>query len=262
MKRLLALAVLLAGCGPETFTVVTPAPGSSTSLPLVVEDNRPRVEVLVNGKPVWLLVDTGAEATIWLEHDAAVEVGALFTGTASMYSDAYGHTFRACNYELEECRLGDIVLRNVQGRECARSEPGIRGILGWRLLEKFRVLLDYPGKRMTLGLPDGVSTEGWTRIPFRATSWGIVTEATCDGKAAEFVWDTGASRMVAKTGSVTEVVEELAVKSVVIGGRDFGPFTFVILDMSDPPGDGLVGHDFFEKHRVVIDWETSTLLVE
>ncbi len=85
---------------------------------------------------------------------------------------------------LGEYRAGEFALRDVEGREAAIS------MVGWRLLRPFRVLVDYPGRRIVLAtgrtLPPDVHTETWVRVPFRASGSGIVTDATVDGRAPSY----------------------------------------------------------------------------
>lgn len=252
------LAVLLVSCAaPERFRFGAPAADAWTALPLRLENERPYVDLEVNGKRVAVLFDLGAGATVWLEPAAAEAAGARFTGDSSMYTDAFGVEHRCRAYVLDECRAGDFVFRDVEGRERA-EEPNL---LGWRLLRPFRVLVDYPGRRIVLAtgnaLPPDVHPETWVRVPFRLTGSGIVTDAVMDGRTLEFVWDTGASRSILKPGRGAPQV-----KSFQLAGHEFGPQEFTVLDLAEPPGDGLVGQPFFEQHRVLIDWEAGVLGIE
>ena len=95
------------------------------------------------------------------------------------------------------------------------------------------------------------------------TGSGLATWCECDGREFELVWDTGANRSILKEGRVGKDEHgRFSARNFRLAGRDFGPQEFVILDLAEPPGDGLVGNDFFRKHRVLIDWGTSELSVE
>jgi hypothetical protein len=41
---------------------------------------------------------------------------------------------------------------------------------------------------------------------------------------------------------------------LILGGNDFGPWRFEVWDISLPGFDGFIGHDFFAKHVVCIDF--------
>lgn len=252
------LPILLTSCAsPETFRLEPHATSVWTALPLRLEAERPYVDLEVNGKRVAVLFDLGAGATVWLESAAAQAAGARYTGDSSAYTDAFGVEHRCRGYVLDACRAGEFVFRDVEGRERA-EEPNL---LGWRLLWPFRVLVDYPGRRIVLAkghaLPPGVHPETWARVPFRLTGSGLVTDVIADGRTLEFVWDTGASRSILKPGR-----GEPHAKSFQLAGHEFGPQEFTVLDIAEPPGDGLVGHPFFEQHRVLIDWEAGVLAIE
>ncbi|MCE9582478.1 MAG: aspartyl protease family protein [Planctomycetes bacterium] len=275
LRRLHALfaAFLLASCtAPETFRFERPAVDAWTALPLRLESGRPHVDVEVNGKRFPVLFDLGAGGTVWLDPDVAKAAGARFTGESSTWLDAFGIEQSSRRYVLDAVRAGDFVLRDLEGRELPPVPEPLGGILGWRLLQRFRVLIDFPGRRVVLAtggaLPPDVHPELWTRVPFRATSSGIVTDAVADGLPLELVWDTGATRSILKPGRVDpercgkEAFPTFYAETLRLAGHDFGPLAFVVLDIQEPPGDGLVGQPFFEAHRVLIDWESRELSIE
>ncbi len=249
------LSLVLASCAaPETFRFDAPGPHSWVALPLRVENDRPYVDLEVNGHPLAALFDLGAGATVWLEPAAAEAAGARFTGGAGTWVDAFGKEHAGRRFVLGTCRAGEFEFRDVEGREAAVS------MVGWRLLQRFRVLVDYPGGRVVLAtgtaLPPDVDADRWVRVPFRATGSGVVTDATVNGREMELVWDTGASRSILKPGRGNGPC------ALSLGGHDFGTEEFTALDIAEPPGDGLVGQPFFQRHRVLIDWETGILSIE
>lgn len=251
---LLAVFLFAACASPETFRVEASGTGAWSSLPLRVDSDRPLVDLEVNGRRTPALLDLGAGATVWLEPAAAEAAAVRFTGGTASYTDAFGREHPGRRYVIGECRAGEIVLRDVEGREAAIS------MVGWRLLKAFRVLIDAPGKRVVLAagsaMPPDVHPETWVRVPFRATGSGIATDAVVAGRAVELVWDTGASRSILKPGRGGGAC------ALSLGGHEFGTEEFVELDLAEPPGDGLVGWPFFARHRVLIDWEAGELRVE
>jgi hypothetical protein len=50
-------------------------------------------------------------------------------------------------------------------------------------------------------------------------------------------------------------------KRLMLGDKDFGPWRFEVWDISLPRFDGFIGHDFFAKHVVCIDFPRNRIAI-
>jgi hypothetical protein len=109
------------------------------------------------------------------------------------------------------------------------------------------------------------ATNGWTGVPFDWTGYGIRAPIVADGHELTMVWDSGASISTLKPGRTQAPLKRkgkydfCTLEEVRVGGRDVGPLLFAVLDLKNPPGDGIFGSNFFLKHRVLIDLKAETL---
>jgi hypothetical protein len=85
-----------------------------------------------------------------------------------------------------------------------------------------------------------------------------VTKAEIDRGQATVWCDTGAPMSVLSNqvnkmqfGSGSNAAQSIR---LILGVTDFGPWRFEIWNISLPGFDGFIGHDFFAKHVVCIDF--------
>lgn len=272
MTTLVLLFLLLSGCATSEQLELAPSSAKSWTLPVRFAFNLPVVDVRIGGSTVPVVVDTGSNGTIWLAPEAARRVGVKFTGASSCYYDAHGNKFSARSYVIPECSLDGIQLREVEGREfasAAEGDPKIQGIIGLGVLRHFCVIFDWPHAAMELSTGGLSGREKFRSVPMRWTGYGIVTPAGVDGGEFSFVWDTGASVSILKIGRVAESLLRkheghllYPAQRVRIAQADLGSLDFVVQDLDQPPGDGIVGANFFMRHRVLLDLEAGVLGVD
>jgi hypothetical protein len=131
----------------------------------------------------------------------------------------------------------------------------------------------WPSQAMTLvrrrdgGLP---GTCNGTVVPFSTGSrkWRgePVTEADIDLGRVTLWWDTGAPVSVLSSKFANHVRSQngssaLQSNRLILGGNDFGPWRFDVWDISLPGFDGFIGHDFFAKHVVCIDFPGNRVAI-
>jgi hypothetical protein len=197
----------------------------------------------------------------------------VYTGGTSASWDAYGNRFEARDFTLDACRLGEIQIREVRGREYFTRQPGgpqVDGILGLGVLRHFRVIFDWPAGRMTLATGPELPTEYagvvWKDVVMDPSRAGISTDVEVDGVNLQLVWDTGASCCVLKPERIKQPtllrrgrVDFLLARMVTVADVHTPGVEFAILDLRDPPGDGLIGHNFFMRQRVLLDMRGGRL---
>ena len=142
----------------------------STSIPFVISDPLPVVEVSINnGEPMPFLVDTGG-AELIVNTETARKTGAAFAGTLS--GAGGGTTGKMELGKVDRVQLGDITVHNVP-IHCMNTDHmaegfdnlPIQGIIGTRLLMHFLTTIDYPNGCLTLQ-PKTAETLPLKAVPF------------------------------------------------------------------------------------------------
>jgi hypothetical protein len=136
---------------PATYTYRGPA----QARPLEFHGNVPRVEARIDGHAGWFNLDTGDFAGVTVNPAFARATGldtAYRTGEESHYGGV-GGTGRALLTQAKLLEFGDAALRGPQlqlSRQTADvlSAPGLAGNLGYGVLHRFDIVLDYPGRRI------------------------------------------------------------------------------------------------------------------
>ena len=278
MRKLLPIILLLATSCAQAPAAETPQEVGVVRVPLTLEGGMPWVDAKIGGRPVRLLLDLGGFDAVALIPDELKEIQVTWTGKSKTTFSAMGEAARAREYVLPEVELGGILFPDVKGYEDLlhgknRSVSRV-GYLGLGLLRRFRVVIDYPARQLVLIWPDAPMPEpyniqDWPTIDFEAGKDGVVARAKVNGIDRLFVWDTGASHCVLKTGlqgaAPVRPIEGhpfAAIESFRLAGEEFGPLDFAMLDFKMPKADGFVGYAFFVKHAVYIDFANRKLSVK
>jgi tetratricopeptide (TPR) repeat protein len=164
------------------------------------------LDVLVNGKPARLVLDTGASGIV-LSHPAAERVGLARVAGATVRGIG-DNTKLTGGYRAiaERFRIGDVEYRDAVISVADQSFVGIEdGLIGSNMLGEFLVTLDFAGGKLRLDPLPGYhlgeefadrtvspEMENWTRV-FRFGHLLLVPARV--GKATNrlFVLDTGAA---------------------------------------------------------------------
>jgi predicted aspartyl protease len=140
---------------PDRFEVPKQAQApDETVLDLMLVSNRPGVDVKVNGRPLKLLLDTGAAASLLLSGAHARKVKLAYeNGAPCNLQGTVGRT--ACQVtEVERLELGSLVLEGQRAFVAPNGfyNLGFAGdsLLGYEVLEQFLVRIDYPRERIWL----------------------------------------------------------------------------------------------------------------
>ena len=228
----------------------------------------------VDGVKVRLQFDLGSSSALVLQQSVLDSMHAVATGESVKLQGVDGF-FEAPLYKVARVEIGNQVFTDVVALlDVPRRgyQPGdfAQGFLGTALLKPYQIVLDYPSQAMTLVQPsDGGSSkhcEG-TIVPF-ASGWRgePVTKAAVDQDQATLWWDTGAPMSVlsnefAKKMRPQSDASAVQATRLLLGDTDFGPWRFEVWNMSLPGFDGFIGHDFFAKHVVCIDFPQSRVVI-
>jgi Aspartyl protease len=174
--------------------------GTESVVPVSVEAGEVIVDVSINGRgPFPLMFDTGAVDAVTPETAAALGLKTEGTGTAR---DSGGDSVSIAFTRVATVRLGDAemtdqpfaVLSLPRYLTDRGNRPAIAGFIGYELLTRFAVRLDYGDRTLTLRPGADFRYEG-KGVPVSLTfdAKTPVVPAAADGTAGRFAVDTGST---------------------------------------------------------------------
>jgi hypothetical protein len=227
---------------PLDYRIVS---GSQAVVPVSIEAGAIIVEVTIDGHgPFPLMFDTGSQDVLTPDTVAALRLKTEGTGTNR---DSGGGNVPITFTRVGTVRLGGAEMTDQPFAVLALpryltdrgSRPPLAGFIGYELLVRFGVRLDYEGKTLTLNPGVDFRDNGkGIRVPLVLTEKVPVIPAVAEGVSGMFVVDTGS------TGALTlrrEFVEDhglearhpsaLRIKSIGTAG----PFETILirLDLFD-----------------------------
>jgi len=272
---------MVAGLVSGTSCIHLPPPpppdeiDDAVRVPLVPRQGGPVVEVRIGEKTIPLLLDLGGFDTIALSPEALENVQVAWTGKTRIVQDALGNAFRSREYRLPEVAVGPWTWSDLVGNEyhhCQQATEALRnGYLGLGMLRRFTLIIDQPRGILVLlrpgdPVPREYPVDWWIEIPFPAGGTGVRTAATMRGRELRVVWDTGASHSLLKPAwadpagvSKTGKHPRYTTPTFVLGGREYGPLEFVLMDFKEPPADVLLGQNFLATRPVLVDFARRRL---
>jgi hypothetical protein len=251
-----------------------------TTVPLTIQDDQPVIQAKIQGADVSLTFDLGdTSSTVALPQEVLARAGVSSVRDGPKQSDAMGNVTQSETFTLTDLQIGTIHFANVDGRTDAHdaayqptSAAGKLGHFGTSLFGAYAVVLDYPHHRFTLidRKETSAYSAGCKGVPvdfIPRGEDGVITHAGTDFGQLVAVWDTDASvsilrRAGAPSLATTDGSTTVTTRHLILGGHDFGPLRLIVADYSDPPEtDMFIGHNFFTKHIVCIDFPNSRLLI-
>jgi predicted aspartyl protease len=175
------------------------------------------LEVLVNGSPVKLVLDTGA-AGIVMSRPAAERVGLARLSDATMRGigdNAKG--MGGYNALAEHFRIGDVEYRNALVSVVDQSLDGIEdGLIGSNVFSEFLITLDFAGRKLRLdplpGYQPGAELPDRVEIPemrdaARVFRFGhiLLVPVRVGSREGQFVLDTGSASTMMSYDLAAEV---------------------------------------------------------
>jgi hypothetical protein len=261
------------------FSLNSVASDDVTTVPLKLIGHFPVVTARIDGNDVPLTFDLGDRSALVLSQKVLDRVKTLPTSETHRSKDVQGNVIQSAMFKLPELRIGDAKFTDVIGRPDVHdpsyqaTDVGQQGYFGTSLLKSYKVVLDYPHRKMTL-IPANSTNEETpqckgTVVPF-LPSWNgdPVTKANTDLGELVAVWDTDAPFSILRKGGSQNIGADALTESVtsrhfMLGGADFGPIKLAVADYAEPAGtDMFVGYDFFAKHIVCIDFPGHQFLIQ
>ena len=252
------------------------------------------VQTMVNGHgPFWMLLDTGADPSV-VELKTAKDIGLKLATSGQQGSG--GGTSQNLAYEtsLPLVQLGGLTATNVDAFAMDLSKLSstlgrpISGVLGYSLLKKRIVQIDYPNRRVRFcmialscsGAADSHSSKR-TTLSFRYKDDILASGVTVNGKSVITNIDTGSNSYfqfppaaVDKVGLSEEVARahvsnsvgfngnlknlEGKVSNVTVGTISVNNPTVVFsgkgMGMDNEPWDLRIGNAFLKDYVVTLDY--------
>lgn len=262
----------MTACGHSTAAESRVSEQHQNSIALELRD--PNAPVLIAGfgtLSVRLWIDLGDRTPLTLQKSVLDAIHAVPTGKTVRLQGMDGE-YEVATYTVPQVRIGDAVFTDVIAnldapRDGYLVSPTEGGSLGSGLLKAYAVVLDYPHRRMVL-LPgssaahDSLCRGTVVKFSVRSPAWKgeAVTDADTDFGRVTLWWDTGAQATMLLP-AVTHATDRLISRRFMLGGRNFGPWSFGVIDAPLPGFDGAVGDDFFKAHRVCVDYPRSSVVI-
>jgi predicted aspartyl protease len=174
-------------------------------------------EVLVNGSPVKLVLDTGASGIV-MSRSAAERAGLVRLSAATVRGIGDGAKGAAGYSALaEHFRIGDVEYRNALINVTEQSMEGIQdGLIGSNVFSGFLITLDFAGRRLRLdplpGYRPGGEFQDRVESPemqdaARVFRFGhvLLVPVRVSSREGLFVLDTGAARTMMSYDLAAEV---------------------------------------------------------
>lgn len=247
------------------------------------------IEVDVNAVRLRLAIDTGHSlGGLLLSPSVLTSLDVQYTGRTQENYDSFGKRYDSRQYLLSNIAIGDLHIEQVTGFELF-TRWGTPGSIGLPFLRQFNVLIDYPNQ--TFGLyrkhtyPEHLTSRDWTKVKLASPSAGLVLPIELEGcdETFRFCLDTGAAyvdeenhfydlvcfqSLLGKSLQYREAIEPYPADAQVLGklgtsqfrtlcGYALAQLDFVIVDLEYLKIDGLLGHSFFTKYSVFIDFSTD-----
>jgi hypothetical protein len=276
---ILISAVSLSGCDESVRMADEP---SQVTIPINIVNNRPLVEVQINGMPVTVLFDLGSSTNLYLFPTVLSQLDKVQVGVSDDVKTVHQSAKGTPIYQVDLVRVGDMRFSSVDVTEDfhdskyqANYEENFDtyGAMGTGLFQEHKLVFDYRRGELTIinsnaDLRNRSECEG-QEIPFLPDSdMGVLTMARTEIGDIKFVWDTGAvPNIILKSRAEGEDLmvsdkNDVTLHQVAFNGHELGPIEFKVWDFPiEPPFEGFIAHAFFEDHTVCVDFPGNRLFV-
>lgn len=245
-------------------------------IPIKIEDNLSYIEVTVDTTKIMLHVDIGdSDNNIRLSPALINRLNVKYTGKYISFGNLVGDKLKAKEFIIQNLSIGDFQFSNIKGFEAIYAKdfapPNKDGTIGLALLRQFKVIIDYKGSSIILSrnniFPEKYNVNDWGKVNFYDRGIGIVTNAEINKKKIKLVWDTGAQCSMLKkhvigNNTMKKEGDLFEISKVFFGNAELGPIGFIIMNIKQPPVDGIVGYNFFVKHIIFVDFDNKLLKIK
>lgn len=265
------------------------------TLPLLA-GNRPMIEMAINGTPLPMVVDTGAQgssvtpqtvAALKLPRDRKRRTRSTTVGGVDVTENALVETLGVPSFGFIDRSLAVLSLDAVPG------EAAPAGLIGADLLGDFEIELDLPARRLIFYRAAGCDSvrPAWTgkyqTVAARPSKdHDFLLPIDLDGHGLTALFDTGAtsgtvSRAAARSVGVSDAeldndrpvtgtsagshgyaIRRHRFDSVRIGTETFRNVSLDVADFTRTGVDLLIGVDYMRQRRFFLSYATGTLFIQ
>jgi predicted aspartyl protease len=178
-------------------------------LPVRIVGNRVIVEVQLEGKPVQLMLDTGAPITMLLSGKSARRAGFDRPALADMVAGGVLGTTESHLVEAEKLELGPFAFApaplELAPKGFYNQGSSSDSLLGYEVLQHFQMRIDYPHQRLWLRRLDA-DPLGWEGSPWQTVRRvGVLAQVTDAGLYVSAVLpDSPAAKLGVRAGDSIE----------------------------------------------------------
>ena len=273
----------------STVSFGVPSQFESTEVPIhfTSDNNSPSyayIDVIVNTVKLRIFIDTGhGYGTVSLPPSVLSELDVIYTGATKTNRDFKGDTYNSRHYLIPNIRIGSLVLNDLSGYELFTRYDDMTGLIGLALLNQFNVLIDYPNRKFGLYredfYPDYLKSQVWTKVQL-VPPLSLPVKLKNYEETFTFCLDTGVIAVDKEKHSYGTIRSESALGQLLQQNEilepdpsDVGilgkfssnqlrtpcdyplvPMDFMLVDYKYPKRDGFLGHNFFSKYSVFIDF--------
>lgn len=272
-------AVSLSGCDENDRLADEPR---QVTIPINIVNNRPLVEVQINGMPVTVLFDLGSSTNLYLFPSVLSQLDKVHVGVSDGVKTVHQSAEGTPVYRVDQVQVGDLSFTSVEviedfhdSKYQANYEENFDtyGAMGTGLFQEHKLVFDYRRGELTiinsdadLGSPSKCQGQ---EIPFLPNNdVGVLTMAKTEIGDIKFIWDTGAvPNIILKSRAEGEDLmvsdrNDVTVNQIAFNGHELGPIEFKVWDFPiEPPFEGFIAHAFFEDHTVCVDFPGNRLFV-
>ena len=175
---------------------------SALNIPIQLNSNHIYVEARINGEgPLWFILDTGAGVTV-ISRERAEEMGLQMEGKIEGRGAGEGSVdvsiIPGVSFELQGVELTNqtVMAIALKALEPYEGRP-IEGILGYDMISRFVLQIDYADRRMHLYEPETFQADATVvSVPFTLedNQPHVMAQVAVDGRApitGKFLIDTG-----------------------------------------------------------------------
>jgi predicted aspartyl protease len=285
-RWLVALLPCLPASAWPNAAVATCQVERQASLPVTFDGFMPTVEVSINGHPVNIGVDTGAQGTLLtpqivdslrLTRDTQRFTTAIGAAGRRLVSNAIPDSFQFAGVDYAGKSFSVIEIGQPQG---GASRPGadMAGLIGADLLSRYDLDIDMPHRRLSLyrvrdctklappwdgafmTVPLSLAHAGRPMMPVEMN--GVVLSALFDtGARGNTLSSVSGSRIgvTAGDGATARLARAARFR---VGDELFADSRLGVIDLPAFDADMLIGEDYMQTRRFWLSYATAVLFIQ
>src|ERR1700676_1018060 len=191
----MAVSAAIAGCS-TTPGAIQPL----IQVPLELRSGMPTTTVSIGGIELNLFVDLGGYSAIALTAAELKREPVRYLTDSTRSTNASGDIYESPRFVAPGVSLGGVLLGDLEGSEFifpeAAAPPDRNGFIGFALLSRFLLIVDYPDRSLRL------YASGDNSFEIDVVSGIAQSIADTDYGRLVFSWDTGSTRSVVRPSAI------------------------------------------------------------